>query len=111
MAGFWGKRRREEQEALDAQDADLARRAGTALVAADDRIRVTTDELEFAELELGVGPTRELRDALTAVREHLREAFHLNQLNFDEIPDTPEELRTRNARIVQLSEWAEELLD
>ena len=71
----------------------------------------TTDELDFAEAELGVGPTRELRDALTSVRQHLQEAFHLNQLNFDEIPDTPEELRTRNARIVQLSEWAQELLD
>ena len=111
MAGFWGKRKREEQEALEAQDADLARRAGTALVAADERIRVTTDELDFAEAELGIGPTRELREALSSVRQHLREAFHLNQLNFDEIPDTPEELRTRNARIVQLSEWAEELLD
>ncbi|SFR99457.1 hypothetical protein SAMN04487846_1273 [Microbacterium sp. cf046] len=111
MAGFWGKRKREEQEALEAQDADLARRAGQALVAADERIRVTADELDFAELELGVGPTTELRDALAAVRRHLREAFHLNQLNFDEIPDTAEELRTRNARIIQLSEWAEELLD
>ena len=29
MAGFWGKRKREEQAALDAQDAELARRAQT----------------------------------------------------------------------------------
>src|SRR5690606_36375656 len=29
----------------------------------------------------------------------------------DEIPDTDEELRTRNARIVQLCDWAEDLLD
>lgn len=108
MAGFWGKRKREEQ---DAQDADLARRAGRALVEADERIRVTTDELAFAEAELGPGATKELRDALEAVRTHLGEAFHLNQLNFDEIPDTPEELRTRNARIIQLCEWAEDLLD
>src|SRR4029453_12194760 len=99
MAGFWGKRRREEQEALDAQDADLERRAQTALVAADERIRLTTDELAFAEAELGVEPTEELRTALASVRPHLAEAFHLHQLNHDEIPDTPEELRTRNARI------------
>src|SRR6478752_2937471 len=111
MAGFWGRRKREEQEALDAQDADLARRARTALVAADERIRLTTDELTFAELELGMEPTNELRKALEAVRTHLAEAFHLHQLNHDEIPDTPEELRTRNARIVQLCEWAEDLLD
>lgn len=110
MAGFWGKRKREQEE-LEAQDADLARRARTALVAADERIRVTTDELAFAEAELGAEPTQELREALDAVRTHLAEAFHLHQLNHDEIPDTPEELRTRNARIVQLCEWAEDLLD
>lgn len=111
MAGLWGKRKREEQAALDAQDAELARRARSALVAVDERIRTTTDELVFAEAELGDSATKDLREALTAVRTHLGEAFHLNQLNHDEIPDTPDELRTRNARIAQLCEWADELLD
>ncbi|WP_100810258.1 MULTISPECIES: hypothetical protein [unclassified Microbacterium] len=111
MAGFWGKRKREEQSALDAQDAELARRAGRALVEADERIRVTADELDFANAELGEGATKDLRAALDAVRHHLAEAFHLNQLNHDEIPDTPEELRERHARITQLCEWAENLLD
>ncbi|MGX1701317.1 hypothetical protein [Microbacterium sp. NPDC055357] len=110
MAGFWGKRKREQEE-LQTHDADLARKARTALVAADERIRVTSDELAFAEAELGPDSTKELREALTAVKEHLGEAFHLHQLNHDEIPDTPEELRTRNARIVQLCGWAEDLLD
>ena len=111
MAGFWGKRKREDQAAMDAQDADLARQARTALVAADERIRLTTDELAFAEAELGNEATQELRTALASVRTHLAEAFHLHQLNHDEIPDTPDELRTRNARIVQLCEWAEDLLE
>lgn len=110
MAGFWGRRRREQEEQA-AQDADLAQRARTALVAADERVRLTTDELAFAEAELGTGPTKPLREALTAVRTHLGEAFHLHQLNHDDIPDTPEELRTRNARIVQLCDWAENLLE
>ena len=65
MAGFWGKRKREEQAALDAQDADLARRARTALVAADERIRLTTDELAFAEAELGIEADR--RSCATAL--------------------------------------------
>jgi hypothetical protein len=108
MAGFWGKRKREEQ---DAADADLARRAELAIVAADERVRLTTDELDFASAELGDGPTADLRNALEAVRTHLAEAFHLHQLNHDHIPDTPEELRTRNARIIQLAEWAEDLLE
>lgn len=110
MAGFWGTRKKERDE-LAAKDAELGRRAGAALVAADERLRTTDDELTFAEIELGRDATRDLREALAAVREHLGEAFHLNQLNHDEIPDTPEELRTRHARIVQLCEWAEELLD
>src|SRR6478735_4916851 len=111
MAGFWGKRKREDQAALDAQDAEIARRARTALVAADERIRLTTDELSFAEAELGVEATEELRTALVSVRTHLAEAFHLHQLNHDEIPYTAADLRTRNARIVQLCEWAEDLLE
>lgn len=110
MAGFWGRRRRGE-EALAAQDADLARRAEQALVSADERIRTTSDELAFAQAELGESLTADLEAALTAVRTHLREAFQLHQLNHDEIPDTVEELRTRNARIVQLCDWAENLLD
>ncbi|MDN3496407.1 hypothetical protein QL996_10745 [Planococcus sp. APC 4015] len=110
MSGFWGKRKR-EQEQLQAQDADLERKAQTALVSADERIRVTSDELAFAEAELGPDSTKELREALASVKQHMAEAFHLHQLNHDEIPDTPEELRTRNARIAQLCEWAEDLLD
>lgn len=110
MAGFWGRRKREQEE-LAAQDADLARRAEQALVGADERIRTTSDELSFAEAELGESLTADLRRALVAVRTHLREAFQLHQLNHDEIPDTPEELRTRNARILQLCDWAQDLLD
>jgi hypothetical protein len=109
MAGFWGRNKR-EQEALAAQDADLARRAEQALVAADERIRSTGEELAFAQAELGEALTSDTKAALDAVRLHLQEAFQLHQLNHDEIPDTDEELRTRNARIVQLCEWAEGLL-
>ncbi|MGP6171480.1 hypothetical protein ACTU6U_04400 [Microbacterium sp. A196] len=111
MAGFWGKRKREQEAVQAAQDADLARRAEQALVATDERIRTAGDELAFAEAELGISMTKDLKAALESVRTHLREAFQLHQLNHDEIPDTDEELRTRNARIVQLCEWAEDLLD
>ncbi|MDN3309894.1 hypothetical protein QWJ90_03005 [Microbacterium oryzae] len=111
MAGLWGRRRREEREQQEAADADLARRARTALVTADERMRATGDELAFAAAELGEGPTDDLRVGLAAVKEHMAEAFHLHQLNHDEIPDTAEELRTRNARIIQLCDWAEDVLD
>lgn len=110
MAGFWGSRKKERAE-LAGKDAELSRRAAGALVSADERIRTTSDELAFAQIELGGAATADLRAALDAVRHHLGEAFTLNQLNHDTIPDTPEELRTRWARIIQLCEWAEELLD
>ena len=110
MAGFWGARRA-QREQLAAQDASLALRAQQALVETDERVRLAGDELLFATAELGDDPTAALREALGAVQHHLAEAFELHQLNHDEIPDTPEELRTRNARIVQLCEWALGLLE
>lgn len=93
------------------KDADLARRAETALVATDERIRTARDEHAFALAELGEAMTADLGAALHSVSEHMQEAFQLHQLNHDHIPDTVEELRTRNARIVQLCEWAETLLE
>jgi hypothetical protein len=110
MAGIWGNRKK-EREAQAAQDAELTRRAGSALIAVDERIRTTSDELVYAEAELGTEATQPLHDAIDAVRQHLAEAFHLHQLNHDEIPDTSEELQSRGARILQLCEWAQELLD
>lgn len=110
MAGIWGNRKK-ERAAQAAEDAEVTRRAGSALVAIDERIRTTSDELVYADAELGTEATKPLREALAAVRQHLSEAFHLHQLNHDDIPDTSEELRTRSARILQLCEWAEDLLD
>ena len=103
MAGFWGARKK-ERELLAAEDAALGRKADAALVSADERLRTTADELMFAELELGMDATKDLREALSAVRTHLGEAFQLNQLNHDEIPDSAEEARTRDDRIIQLCE-------
>jgi hypothetical protein len=110
MAGFRVRLRRHAQE-LQVHDADLAKRAGRALVAADERIRITADELGFAEAELGADATTQLSDALVAVRKHLRDAFRLNGLNHDANPGTADEVRARYARIVELCEWAQDVLD
>ena len=53
MAAFRVGRSRPAQH-LEVHDAELARRAGRALVAADERIRAAADELGFAEAELGM---------------------------------------------------------
>ncbi|MGP6205535.1 hypothetical protein [Microbacterium sp. F2] len=110
MAGFWGRRKREQAETAQ-QDADLARRAQSSLVAADEHIRLAVDEVSFAEAELGPNAVDDLRAALDSVQTHMQEAFHLHQLNHDEIPDSADELRTRNTRIIQLCDWAEDLLE
>lgn len=110
VSGFWGSRKKERAQQA-AQDADLARGAKTALVAADERIRLTQDEYGFALAELGEELTEDLKNALESVRTHMGEAFRLHQLLHDEIPDTPEEQRSWNSRILQLCEWAQTLLD
>ena len=110
MAVFRVRRRRGAQQ-LDVHDVDLAKRAGRALVAADERIRVTVDELGFAEAELGVDATAQLSAALVAARRHLRDAFRLNRLNHEAIPGSADEVRARYLRIVELCELAEDELD
>lgn len=110
MTGFRVRRRRGAHE-LEVHDADLAKRAGAALFAADERIRAAADELGFAEAELGAGATQRLSEALAHVRRHLSNAFHLYRLNHDAIPGTVDEVRARYERIVQLCESAEDMLD
>ncbi|WP_157002077.1 hypothetical protein [Agromyces laixinhei] len=143
MAGFrvrrFGVGRRRAAHESEAHDADLAKRAGAALVAADERMRLTTDELGFAEAELGSGATAQSSETLAAVRRQLNAAFRLNRLNHDvaataatesaieapagvtpgatgvAIPGAPaaaaDDARARNLRILQLCEWAETVLD
>lgn len=110
MAGPWVRRRFSAHE-LEARDAELAKRAGSALLAADERVRVTADEIGFAEAELGSESTATASEALAAVRRHLSDAFRLNRLNHDPIPGTADEVRARYVRIVQLCDGIENALD
>ena len=110
MAEFRVGRRRPAQH-LEVHDADLSKRAGRALVAADERIRVAADELGFAEAQLGAAATTRLNEALVAVHRHLSDAFRLNRLNHDVTPGTTDEVRARYFGIVELCELIEEELD
>src|SRR5918994_1072207 len=110
MAGFRVRQRRGSQE-REVHGADLAKRAGAALVAADERIRVTADELGFAEAELGADATTQLAEALIAVRRQLRDAFRLHRLNHDAFPGTADEVRARYTHILELCELAQDVLE
>ncbi|GAA1789653.1 hypothetical protein [Agromyces lapidis] len=110
MAGFRVRRRLGAHQ-LEAHDADLAKRAGAALFAADERVRAAADELGFAEAELGAGAIQQPGEALAEVRRQLGIAFLLNRLNHDAMPGTADEVRARYERVVQLCESAEHVLD
>src|SRR6186997_1987138 len=99
MAGFRVRRRRGAQE-LEVHDADVAKRAGSALVAADERLRLAADELDFAEAELGSDATEGLRQALVTARRLLSEAFRANRANHEPDPGTSDDVRARYARIL-----------
>ncbi|MFF2496617.1 hypothetical protein [Agromyces sp. NPDC058064] len=89
----------------------MAKRAGSALFACDERIRVAIDELAFAEAELGPDSTEGLSRAIAAGRESLGEAFRLNRANHDAVRGTPDDMRARDARIVELCVSAVTALD
>lgn len=109
MAGFLVKRRHDAQE-LQAHDAELAKRAASALLAADEGVRTASEELDFAEAELGAESTEAAAAVIAAVRRHLTDAFRLNRLNHDAMPGTPDEVRARYVLILRLCEWAEHVL-
>lgn len=106
-----GVRRRRDAHELEVHDADLAKRAGSALFACDERIRIAIDELAFAEAELGPDSTEGLSRAIAAGRALLGEAFRVNRANHDVARGTPDEVRARDARIVELCASAMTSLD
>lgn len=110
MAGARVRRRFGAQH-LEVRDAELAKRAGSALLAADERIRVTHDELGFAEAELGSRATATASEILLAARTLLLDGFRLNRLNHEAMPGTAEEVRARYLLIVQLCEQIDDVLD
>lgn len=91
--------------------ADLERRAGSALVATDDAIRTSEEELGFATAQYGADSVVPFQAALDSAGQQLRDAFRLKQKFDDAEQDTDEQRREWNIRIVQLCASANEALD
>lgn len=91
--------------------ADLERRAGSALVQTDDAIRTSEDELGFATAQYGAEAVVPFQAAIDTAKGQLREAFTLKQRLDDAEPDTDEQRREWNIRIVQLCATANQALD
>lgn len=91
--------------------AELAQRAASALVATDDAIKTSAQELDFARAQFGDDATAAFAEALGRARTDLDQAFALKQQLDDETLDTEEQRRAWNAQIVDLCTHANGELD
>lgn len=90
---------------------DLERRAASLLVETDDAIKTSAQELGFAKAQFGDAATAEFEAAIASAQQGLDEAFTLKQQLDDATPDSPQDTRAWNERIIALCEAANALLD
>ncbi|MET3466850.1 TPM domain-containing protein [Microbacterium sp. 1262] len=90
---------------------DLARRSASALVAADDAIRTSEQELGFATAQFGDEAATAFAETLAQARRDLDEAFTLQQRLDDDQPDTEADVRAIHTRILELCAHADSELD
>lgn len=89
----------------------LARRSASALVAADDAIRTSEQELGFATAQFGDDAAAAFAQTLAQARRDLDEAFSLQQRLDDDQPDTEADVRAIHTRILELCAHADSELD
>ncbi|WP_231637101.1 TPM domain-containing protein [Microbacterium sp. No. 7] len=90
---------------------ELAKQAASALVQTDDAVKTSEQELGFATAQFGDAATAEFTRVLGEAKTGLDEAFHLKQQLDDDEPDTPEQTRAWNTRILELCTAANAALD
>jgi len=90
---------------------DLARRAGSALVATDDAIKNSEQELGFARAQFGDEAAAPFVEVLARAKADLDQAFTISQQLDDSTPETPEQQRAGYAEILRLCAAADEALD
>ncbi|WP_454778604.1 TPM domain-containing protein [Georgenia muralis] len=88
---------------LNLPTPELAKRAGSALLSADDAIRSSEQELGFAKAQFGLQATDAFTAALGVAKEKAQRAFHIRQLLDDDQPETEEQQRQMYADILQLT--------
>jgi uncharacterized membrane protein YgcG len=90
---------------------DLARRAGSALVATDDAIKNSEQELGFARAQFGDDAAAPFVDVLAQAKADLDRAFTISQQLDDATPETPDQQRAGYTEILRLCASADEALD
>lgn len=84
----------------DVPVAELRTRAGELIVAVDNAIQHSEQELAFARLQYGQTQTEPFERAVGEAREHMRACFALQQQLDDHIPDTEQQQRSWLAEII-----------
>ena len=102
------RRRGRSGRLLKAPD-DIRRRAGSALVRADDRIAEGEADVEFAIAQFGERAAQDYRGAVRRARADRDEIFRLHRLIDDE-PDAGLANRERADRIVMLADRVDRVL-
>ncbi|WP_150952107.1 TPM domain-containing protein [Microbacterium testaceum] len=90
---------------------DLSRRAGSALVATDDALKTSEQELGFARAQFGDEAAAPFTEVLAQAKADLDRAFSIQQQLDDDTPETPEQQRAGYAEILRLCAAADEALD
>lgn len=114
LVWLWLRRRRgatatgaPPTESLD----DLARRAGSALVATDDAIKTSEQDLGFARAQFGDAAASPYSEALAQAKADLERAFTISQQLDDDVPETADQRRAGYVEILRLCATADETLD
>ncbi|MCO1339165.1 hypothetical protein BJH93_09715, partial [Kocuria polaris] len=108
----------QEQAAQQAPDPlaalsveELRTRAGSLLVAADDAIKSSEQEIDFARLQYGDDAVETFVQDAAAARAHLNASFKLQQQLDDHIPDTEEQQRSWLGEIIRRCESVNDTLE
>ena len=91
--------------------ADLSRRASSALVALDDALKTSEQELGFAQAQFGNQATRAFGEVVTQAKAQIGRAFTLRQQLDDATPETEPQARAMMLEILALCGQADTALD
>lgn len=100
-----------EQRWANVSLEELGKRSGSALVALDNAVRSSANELAFAEAQFGLEATRDFKAALATAQQQLGEAFAIQQQLGDATPEPEEQQRQGLVRILTICEQADATLD
>lgn len=90
---------------------ELRHKAGPLLIAADDAIRSSEQELNFAMAEFGDEAIKPFSADLAKAKEHLSESFKLQQQLDDSIPDSEADQRKWLGNIIRRCEAVNDSLE